>query len=390
MSSLTYGVVLQGTLGEFTRYDAKYELLSRLIGRPSVAGVVVAVPSLDYDENAKKQIESYGASVFVGDDYNVALRVLAAHRSAGFERQEMVVRICSSWNLIDMDLVDRMVSDAFVTPCHYLFVPKDFDYTAVADIASPEALENIATMADTAPEVARARFNPWSYLEAFAENYDTRVFDAVPMYSADIIEERLGKTRKIYDENEFFGRDYSGSRYEGIADDISEEDRVLDLATGSGHGAARLAQKAAMAVGVDYLQEYIDAARQNYPENECLRFMQGGAQNFVYEGGNWFSVAVSLHTIEHVPDERGMLKTLNKNLHPGGRLILEVPLLMRRPWGRPTNPYHLREYSVEHIRDIVSEAGFSIEKVVGGCRGIYSENLDIMRGEYRIYADKKA
>lgn len=390
MSGLSYGVVLQGTLGEFARYEAKFDLLSKLIERPSIAGVVVAVPTLDYDENAKKKIESYGATVFVGDDYNVALRVLRAHNFAGWVKQAMVVRICSSWSLIDLDLVDRMVEDALVSPCHYLLVPKDFDYTVVADIASQEALEIVSTMTDLSPQVAaRALFNPWSYLEAFSVNYNTRVFDDVPIYSADKIEESLKSIQRIYDENEFFGRDYLGSRYEGIVDDISSEDRVLDLATGSGHGAARLAQKAAAVVGVDYLQEYIDTACKNYPENEKLRFMQGDAQDFIYADGGWFSVAVSLHTIEHVPDERALLQTLNNNLRWGGMLILEVPILMRRPWGRPTNPYHLREYSVEHIRNIISDAGFSIESVVGGCRGIYSRNLDVMRGDYRIYAQKK-
>jgi len=384
-----YGIVLQGTLGEFTRYPEKFNLLGRLMHHPSVKGIIIAAPSLDLDENARQKIEGSGASVYIGDDYNVAKRILTAHKSAGWEEQQMVARICSSWNHIDMDLIDIMMADAFNQPCSYLYVPKDFDYTAAADIASQEALHLIATLMGDTAEASRARFNPWSYLEAYSEKFDTRMFMNVPTYTSENVGNRLANVKLIYDENEFFGRNYAGSRYDGLIEEISQSDIILDMATGSGHGAARLSQKASLVVGVDYLPEYIQKARDNYPEHERLHFQIGDARNYMYLNGNSFSVAISLHTIEHVAEERALLQTLHKNLKPGGKLILEVPIMMKRPWGRPTNHYHLREYSVERIEALVIEGGFRIKKAVCGCRGIYSEDLQKMRGEYRLYAEKK-
>ncbi len=388
MSEFQYGIVIQGTLGEFSGYDRRYDLLRTILERPATKGVIVAVPSIDFDSRAKRVIEDRGASVFIGEDYNVALRVLNAHMAAGWSGQEMVVRVCSSWNLLDFDLIDIMVANALEAPCDYLVLPKDFDYTVAADIASCEALQSIANFKGNSPALARARFNPWAYLEAYAKNHRTRIFTDVPTYAPDEVERRLESAKTIYDENEFVGRDYAGSRYDWLVDEIREDDIVLDLATGSGHGASVLSKKASLVVGVDYLQEYIDRAKYNYPEHDRLRFMKGDAMDFVYQDGDFFSVAVSLHTIEHIPDERGLLRTLHRNLRPGGRLILEVPIMMRRPWGKPTNPYHLREYTIKMIRDLVKEEGFIIDSAIGGCRGIYFDDLDLMRGDYRLYAHK--
>lgn len=64
---------------------------------------------------------------------------------------------------------------------------------------------------------------------------------------------------------------------------------------------------------------------------------------------------------------------------------MEVPILMKRPWGRPVNPYHIREYTVDRIRELVTEEAFEIQRDSGGCRGFYSDGLEHMRGDYRLY-----
>jgi ubiquinone/menaquinone biosynthesis C-methylase UbiE/spore coat polysaccharide biosynthesis protein SpsF (cytidylyltransferase family) len=385
---MEYGIVMQGTLGEFSRYPEKFVLIETLLGKDQIKGITVAAPSLDLNEAAKEKLESLKIPVYVGEDYNVARRILNAHKSAGWKNQQMVVRICSSWSLINLELINNMMKSVEHEPCSYLCLPKDFDYTTAADIASQEALEYIASFPQISAEACRALFNPWSYLEAYSEKFHTRIFEDVPTYTREKVDKRIGQSKLVYDENEFFGRDYAGSRYDGLIGEIKPEDKVLDMATGSGHGAARLSQKASFVVGVDYLPKYVQTAKRNYPEHERLSFLLGDASDFLYKEGNFFTVAISLHTIEHVPNERELLRTLRRNLITQGTLIIEVPIMMARPWGRPTNPYHLREYSKERIEKIVVEEGFKIENRIVGCRGIYLTNLKKMRGEYRLHARK--
>lgn len=389
MSLLRYGVVIQGTLGEFARYpETRLALVKRLLEHPSIYNVVVAAPSIDFDPESQKLLESLGIRTYIGDDYNVAARVMKAQEISGWSDQIMVARICASWGLIDLALVDSMMEEALKKPCSYLCIPKDFDYTVAADIASQEALYKISNISDDMQFSHRAKFNPWGYMEAFADQFSNRLFHDVPTYSHDFMQEQLRVHKNIFDENEFYGRDYAGSRYDSLVDEITENDVVLDLATGSGHGAARISEKAALVIGVDYLPQYVERARSNYPEHSRLRFVQGDAANFLYESGNFFSVALSLHTIEHVPDERALLRSIYKNLRSRGKLILEVPLMMKRPWGRPTNPYHIREYSVDRIRALVTEEGFNIYRHSGGCRGFYFDGFEEMRGDYRLYLRK--
>lgn len=204
MSSLRYGIVIQGTLGEFARYtETRLALVKRIREHPSVQGVVVAVPSIDFDLESQKMLQSLGIKTYVGEDYNVAARVMKAHEFCGWSDQTMVARVCASWGLLDLDLVDRMMEDALENPCSYLCTPKDFDYTVTADIASKEALYKISILPADTPLGYRATFNPWGYMEAFPSEFSNRLFKDVPLYSHDLTQEKLSVYQNMYDENEF-------------------------------------------------------------------------------------------------------------------------------------------------------------------------------------------
>ena len=103
----------------------------------------------------------------------------------------------------------------------------------------------------------------------------------------------------------------------------------------------------------------------------------------------YFDVVVSLHTLEHVPDDRLMLRSLYNNLRKEGKLILEVPLLRKRPLGVPINPYHYREYHKEDIVDMIEDVGFEVFKLIGSSRSFYSLDISQARDAIQIHAIRR-
>lgn len=276
-----YGIVVQAAPDEILGATCPDDLnLLALSRHPSLLedGVVIALPSLAGAAEARKKLMSWGFRAIVGEAYNVARRLLDA--SDCFEPQTYIVRVLCIWTNINLSLIDSMVSSIQDAPCDYLALPRDFDVTMAADIATREALERIASMKGQTDQVSRARFNPFGYMETNPTSFNVREFASVPTYSQGEKAAILGRHR-CHPENEFCGRDYSGSRYEFLLPYIPEESRVLDIACGAGHGAYLLSKHASFCLGSDYLESYIEQARSRFPENKRLRFVQGDAQSFL-------------------------------------------------------------------------------------------------------------
>ncbi len=381
-----YSVIVQAGPDEILHAREPRDLVFGFLREwPSVGEVLAALPDMEGAAEAAGTLESWGIRAFVGDPYNVCRRLLAAQERLA--PQAFSVRLLAIWKHADLRYVDRLVAAMREDPADLAAPPRDFDVTLAADVASLEAVGRIAGIGGDSQEALRARFNPWGYMEMHPESFRVRYVEPAPRYGDDRVREILGDGR-CHPENEFFGRRYQGSRYHFLAPRVPAGQRILDIACGSGFGSALLAERAEVVVGVDYLEEYVAKARERYPEGPRLRFLAGDGQRFLYEGGDgWFDLAVSLHTLEHVPDDRAMLAALHRNLRPGGRLILEVPILMDRPLGVPINPYHLREYRREDILGLVREAGFRIDERVGGCREFYGRE-DQARDSLQIWATR--
>jgi 2-polyprenyl-3-methyl-5-hydroxy-6-metoxy-1,4-benzoquinol methylase len=222
-------------------------------------------------------------------------------------------------------------------------------------------------------------------MEMHPDEFMVRHLEPAPCHDGRRCAEILARER-CHPENEFYGRDYAGSRYHHLAPSLSPGQRILDIACGSGAGTELMSRTASLAVGVDYLDAYVRKARQRYPQSDRLAYLQGDGQTFLFEGKEeQFDTVVSLHTLEHVPDDAAMLANLFRNLRPGGKLVAEVPLLAKRPIGRPINPYHLREYSAEGFLAMLQHQGFVIERVIGVCRGFYG-TIDQARDAVQVHA----
>ena len=78
-----------------------------------------------------------------------------------------------------------------------------------------------------------------------------------------------------------------------------------------------------------------------------------------------FDVAISHHSLEHVPDPRAVLVELRRLLKPGGRLLLAVPFERERRYRRfdPAEPnHHLFSWNVQTLGNLVTVSGFALEQ----------------------------
>ena len=120
--------------------------------------------------------------------------------------------------------------------------------------------------------------------------------------------------------------------------------RILDVACGTGYGSYILGTPHRHEVtGVDVSAEAIAAARAEHAKPN-VTFHLGTLESLAADTAP-YDAAVSLETIEHVPDPVGFLQEVHRRLKPGARLIISAPNVYqhtRAPIPVP-NPFHLHE-----------------------------------------------
>ncbi len=126
--------------------------------------------------------------------------------------------------------------------------------------------------------------------------------------------------------------------------------RVLDIACGTGYGSDYLAGVARRVVGIDLEPAVVARCRLRYPNARAqFNAMDGTALAFRSET---FDAIVSQDTIEHVQDDHRFVTELSRVLRKGGTLVLFTPHGKERG-RRPEDPYHIREYMPDELRDLL-------------------------------------
>jgi SAM-dependent methyltransferase len=192
----------------------------------------------------------------------------------------------------------------------------------------------------------------------------------VPEYGRARFEHVRARMRQLWPER----WDTSGSPlhpYRLAAQRNARGARFLDVASGLGAGTAHLAERGS-ALGVDREAAAVHHARERFGQR--ARFEVGDALELELAPGS-VDCLVSVHTLEHLADDRGFLERAERWLARAGELVLEVPLLMRRPFvavERPLSPDHEREYDLPGLRALVGER-FDVQALQGVARGAYVE-----------------
>lgn len=90
-------------------------------------------------------------------------------------------------------------------------------------------------------------------------------------------------------------------------------------------------------------------------------FIQSSVPPIPLDSGVFDSV-VSFETIEHIEPDAELISEFARVLKPGGDLIISSPnRAVTSPDGEIGNQFHVREYTLKELQDLVIERGF------GGC-----------------------
>lgn len=148
-------------------------------------------------------------------------------------------------------------------------------------------------------------------------------------------------------------------------------DRILDAACGDGGLTVELAQLCAYASGIDLSEDMIAAAMERMISSglDNLSFQVGDVSRMEFPDGSFDMVFCRL-ALHHFPDPAQALREMRRVLKSPGRLILADIVASEDPARREAHnrieksrdPSHQAMLSPRQLREIVKEAGFSIEQ----------------------------
>lgn len=132
-----------------------------------------------------------------------------------------------------------------------------------------------------------------------------------------------------------------------FASQFCQDKRVLDAGSGTGYGAAYLANQGAQFVQAIDISEKSVGFSRHYFKRPNLQFRAMDLQGIAELTEQRFDVIYSSNVLEHVPDVSAFLHAAWKLLKPEGVLIVAVPPLVDEASRKADlgNPYHLNSWS---------------------------------------------
>ncbi len=127
--------------------------------------------------------------------------------------------------------------------------------------------------------------------------------------------------------------------------------RVLEIGTGMGYGVEVVAPAAEHFITVDKSQAY----SVDLPSNTEFRQMTVPPLDFADES---FDYVISFQVIEHIKRDRDFVKEVSRVLRKGGSFIVSTP---NAPMSLTRNPWHVREYRAEELRQLLAPHFESVE-----------------------------
>jgi ubiquinone/menaquinone biosynthesis C-methylase UbiE len=145
-------------------------------------------------------------------------------------------------------------------------------------------------------------------------------------------------------------------RYYAAFDYISGNDKILDIACGTGFGSHLLSLKSnGKIIGGDISKEAIEYCSLKYTNQSNLEFqiMDGTCLPFT---DDYFDIIVSFETIEHTTAYKKMLEEFYRTLKNKGTAIISTPnIIVNTPEGVPLSPFHTQEFTYEEFAQILKE-----------------------------------
>ena len=113
---------------------------------------------------------------------------------------------------------------------------------------------------------------------------------------------------------------------------VAPGQRVLDLGCGTGRPAVRLAESAQVeVVGITISEEQLEIARERAKASavaDRVRFDLVDAMEMAFDAES-FDAVFAIESLEHMPDQARVLRSITELLRPGGRFVCAQPMLHR-------------------------------------------------------------
>src|SRR5262245_40114959 len=130
--------------------------------------------------------------------------------------------------------------------------------------------------------------------------------------------------------------------------------KVLDVASGSGYGAALLSQAASRVWALELDRQSVLYARRTW-ERSNLIFVQGDVTSLPFASAS-FGLVVALEILEHVQDSSGLVREIARVVHPSGVALISTPDKASYSDSRNyCNPFHVREFYREEFAALLGE-----------------------------------
>lgn len=126
---------------------------------------------------------------------------------------------------------------------------------------------------------------------------------------------------------------------------------VLEIGTGMGYGIEIIAPSATSYTTIDKSCAY-DAS---LPDNTRFQQMEVPPIGFADES---FDYVISFQVIEHIKRDKDFVKEVSRVLRKDGKFIVSTP---NAPMSLTRNPWHIREYTEQQLRDLLAADFSSIE-----------------------------
>jgi 2-polyprenyl-3-methyl-5-hydroxy-6-metoxy-1,4-benzoquinol methylase len=143
-------------------------------------------------------------------------------------------------------------------------------------------------------------------------------------------------------------------RYEEVIKNLLGNEKILDIACGSGFGTNVLSKNTKAEVyGGDLSEEAIELCNSKWRKNNLI-FKQMDGTSLPFED-NSFDIIVSFETIEHTKLYKEMLLEFKRVIKPSGTIYISTPnIKINSPTGIVTNPYHTQEWNYKQLKEILN------------------------------------
>ena len=175
--------------------------------------------------------------------------------------------------------------------------------------------------------------------------------------------------------NGYYQNIYHVTRYK-FAKEFVRGKFVLDIACGSGHGSILLIEsKSKQVIGIDLELEAMKGAQLSNGNQSKLPLLLVGSAERIPFTNSTADVVVCFETIEHIIEDKRAVDEFHRVLKPEGTLLLTTPnAKITQPInGVPNNPYHVREYTLKDLFELLSsqftDINFFGQRIRGTIKG---------------------